>query len=87
MLHPLTEQAIAHMQQAFADLRLTEDFQQHTYQGEEHEAEFSHLTRLVFTFSGRDQGRLRELVDYINLQENWAQSPVALKTPEPESSK
>ncbi|MGH8360837.1 MAG: cytochrome D ubiquinol oxidase subunit II, partial [Pseudomonas sp.] len=35
---------------------------------------FSHLTRLVFNFNGRDQGRLRELVDYINLPENWAQA-------------
>jgi hypothetical protein len=29
---------------------------------------------LVFNFNGRDQGRLRELVDYINLPENWAQA-------------
>jgi hypothetical protein len=28
----------------------------------------------VFNFNGRDQGRLRELVDYINLPENWAQA-------------
>lgn len=74
MHRPLTERALAHMQQAFADLCLTEDFQQHTYQGEEHEAEFSHLTRLSFSFSGRDQGRLRELVDYINLTENQVQT-------------
>ncbi len=38
------------------------------------EPSFSHLTRLVFNFNGRDQGRLRELVDYINLPENWAQA-------------
>lgn len=87
MHHPLTEQAIAHMQEAFADLRLAEDFQQHAYQGEEHEADFSHLTRLVFSFSGRNQGRLRELVDYINLSENWVQPTAKLKTRESESSK
>ncbi|WP_237750713.1 hypothetical protein, partial [Pseudomonas aeruginosa] len=29
------------------------------------------LTRLAFVFNGRDQGRLRELLDYINLPENW----------------
>lgn len=75
MHKPLTEQAIAQMQETFTDLRLSEDFEQHTWKGEEHEAEFSHLTRLVFTFSGRDQGRLRELVDYINTPENWVESP------------
>ncbi|MBC3949720.1 TIGR00730 family Rossman fold protein [Pseudomonas folii] len=86
MHHPLTEQALGHMQEAFADLRLAEDFQQHEYQGEEHEADFSHLTRLVFTFSGRNQGRLRELVDYINLSENWIQPRAELKIRESESS-
>jgi uncharacterized protein (TIGR00730 family) len=74
MHHALSEQAIEHMQEAFADLRLSEHFHQHSYQGEEHdEAQFSHLTRLAFNFSGRDQGRLRELVDYINMPENWTQ--------------
>ena len=73
--HPLSERALAHIQTAFADLRLSDDFQQLAYGGEEHdEAHFSHLTRLVFNFTGRNQGRLRELVDYINLPENWAQA-------------
>jgi uncharacterized protein (TIGR00730 family) len=73
MHHPLNDAAIAHAQQAFADLRLSGDFHQHAYSGEEHdEAQFSHLARLTFTFNARDQGRLRELVDYINLPENWA---------------
>jgi hypothetical protein len=31
------------------------------------------LARLAFAFNARDHGRLRELVDYINLPENWAQ--------------
>ena len=75
MNHPLSERALAHIQTAFADLRLSDDFQQLAYGGEEHdEAHFSHLTRLVFNFTGRNQGRLRELVDYINLPENWAQA-------------
>jgi hypothetical protein len=30
------------------------------------------LSRLAFAFNGRDQGRLRELVDFINRSENWA---------------
>jgi hypothetical protein len=63
------------MQKAFADLCLSDHFHQHAYSGEEHdEPQFSHLARLAFTFNARDHGRLRELVDYINLPENWAQS-------------
>ncbi len=75
MNHPLSDRALAHLQKEFASLRLSEEFQQLAYTGEEHdEPRFSHLTRLVFNFNGRDQGRLRELVDYINLPENWAQA-------------
>ncbi|MGY2289100.1 LOG family protein [Pseudomonas sp. SDO528_S397] len=75
MNHPLNDQALAHIQLAFADLRLSEDFQQLAYSGEsDDEPRFSHLTRLVFNFNGRDQGRLRELVDFINAPENWAKN-------------
>lgn len=71
MHRPLTESALSHVRETFADLCTSEDFHQHRYQGEEHdEPQFSHLTRLAFTFTGRNQGRLRELVDYINLEEN-----------------
>ncbi|POA33022.1 MULTISPECIES: LOG family protein [unclassified Pseudomonas] len=73
MHHKLSDQALEHIQEAFADLCLSDHFHQHTYAGEEHdEAQFSHLVRLSFTFNARDHGRLRELVDYINLPENWA---------------
>jgi len=76
MNHPLNEQALDHMQETFADLRLSDTFHQHMYMGEEHdEPQFSHLARLAFTFNGRDHGRLRELVDYINKPENWAKAP------------
>jgi len=75
MNHPLSDRALAYLQSEFASLRLSGEFQQLAYTGEEHdEPRFSHLTRLVFNFNGRDQGRLRELVDYINLPENWAQA-------------
>ena len=87
MNHPLSEQALAHLQTEFAGLRLSGEFQQLAYTGEEHdEPKFSHLTRLVFNFNGRDQGRLRELVDYINLPENWAHAQGTAQqrvTPEP----
>jgi uncharacterized protein (TIGR00730 family) len=75
MHHPLSERAMEHMQEGFADLRVAESFHQHGYAGDEHdEVQFSHLTRLAFTFTGRNYGRLRELVDYINQQENWAEA-------------
>jgi len=78
MNHALTEQALAHLQVAFADLCLSDHFHQHAYSGEEHdEAQFSHLARLAFTFNARDHGRLRELVDYLNLPENWVTSQPA----------
>lgn len=86
MRHALTEAALAHMQDAFADLRLNDDFHQHVYLGEEHdEAQFSHLTRLAFSFNGRNQGRLRELVNYINQTENWVTESQAttVRTREP----
>lgn len=72
MHHSLSDAALSHMQSAFADLRLNEDFHQHGHQEEYDDAQFSHLTRLAFKFNGRTHGRLRELVDYINLNENWA---------------
>ena len=72
MHHPLNEQALRHVQETFADLCLSGEFHQHAYLGEEHdEAQFSHLTRLAFTFNGRDHGRLRELVDFINVPDHW----------------
>ncbi|WP_407311854.1 LOG family protein [Pseudomonas sp. nanlin1] len=73
MRHPLSEEALAHAADSFADLRLNGDFHQHAYAGTEHDGpEFSELTRLAFAFNGRNQGRLRELVDFINRPENWA---------------
>ncbi|AZC29259.1 TIGR00730 family Rossman fold protein [Pseudomonas chlororaphis] len=73
MNHKLSEPALEQMQTAFADLCLSDRFHQHAYNVEEHnEPEFSHLARLSFTFNARDNGRLRELIDFINLPENWA---------------
>jgi len=78
MQHALNEQAMNHMEDAFADLKLSDHFHQHAYAGEEHDdPQFSHLARLAFTFKGRDQGRLRELVDFINQPKNWAPSSSA----------
>ncbi|WP_313301019.1 LOG family protein [Pseudomonas sp.] len=73
MQHRLSEAALVDIEENFADLRLSGHFQQHADSGAEHETgSYSHLTRLTFAFTGRDQGRLRELIDFINLSENWA---------------
>ena len=73
MNHKLSDQALEHMQEAFADLCLSGHFHQHVYSGEEHDdAQFSHLARLAFAFTARNQGRLRELVDYITCRKTWA---------------
>ena len=73
MHHPLSDAALYDIQEGFADLRLSGKYHQHADSGAEREVgNFSHLTRLSFAFNGRDQGRLRELVDFINLPENWA---------------
>ena len=86
MRHALNEAALAHMHDAFADLRLNDDFHQHVYLGEEHDdVQFSHLTRLAFSYNGRIQGRLRELIDFINRPENWTTESAldAVQTREP----
>ena len=61
------------IQQAFADICLSDGFHQEQYCHFEHDdPKLNHLTCLGFVFSGRNQGRLRELVDFINLPQNWA---------------
>ncbi|HHX7082299.1 TPA: LOG family protein [Pseudomonas aeruginosa] len=70
--HALNEAALAHLHEHFASLCLSGGFQQQAYsEQEQDEPEFRNLTHLAFVFNGRDQGRLRELLDYINLPENW----------------
>lgn len=70
--HPLSDAALLDVQEGFADL-CSGSFHQHRYTGlEQDEAQFSHLHRLAFASTGRSQGRLRELIDFINLPENWA---------------
>lgn len=72
MNHELTEQALAHMNEAFADLCLRDGFgQQPCCEMELDEPELQPLPRLSFVFNGRDHGRLRELTDFINAIENW----------------
>ena len=87
MHHALSEQALNALQDRFADLRLSGDFQQYGHQDEYDDAQFSHLTRLAFAFNGRNHGRLRELVDFINLKENWVGPAHSQRAHEPEPVK
>ena len=68
MKRPVSALALKHIQHEFADICLSDSFHQQL----DDEPAFEHLTRLSFAFSGRNQGRLRELVDFINLPQNWA---------------
>ena len=70
MKHPVSASALTHIQHEFADICLNDGF----HQQEDDESMFSHLSRLSFTFSGRNQGRLRELINFINVPQNWAQA-------------
>ena len=84
MNHSLNEHAMEQIQKDFADLCLSGYFYQGACSEQEHdEPQFSHLTRLSFTFTARDQGRLRELVDFINRTENWSKT----KVPAPEHAR
>lgn len=75
MNHPLNADALKTLDKEFADLCLSGGYQQQDYcEAESDEPEFCELTRLAFHFNARDHGRLRELVDFINLPQNWAQN-------------
>lgn len=75
MNHPLNETALLTLDKEFRDLCVTGGFhQQPVCESESDEPEFCHLIRLAFVFNARDHGRLRELMDFINLPQNWAQN-------------
>ncbi len=88
MNYNLNEQALEQMQVEFSDLCLSGQFQQHAYSAEEQDdAQFSHLARLSFAFKARDNGRLRELIDFINLPHNWSRQQSRTTQRERETSK
>lgn len=73
--HPLNAAAMATLDKEFADLCLSGGFQQQPCcEAETDEPELREMTRLAFRFNARDHGRLRELVDFINLPQNWQQN-------------
>ncbi|MHA6494352.1 LOG family protein [Pseudomonas borbori] len=73
MNRPLNDAALQTLDREFADLCLSGNYQQQAAsEAENDEPEFHDMTRLVFHFNARDHGRLRELVDFINVPQNWA---------------
>lgn len=73
--HRLSDEAMDRLHEAFTGLCLRGGFQQQACcDAEQDEPEFVLLTRLAFAFNGRDHGRLRELLDFINDPQNWAQA-------------
>ncbi|MDY0249191.1 MAG: LOG family protein [Pseudomonas sp.] len=70
--HPLNDQALETLHKEFLDLCVSGGFVQVPYCAARHnEPEFCNQHRLEFVFNRRDHGRLRELVDFINLPQNW----------------
>lgn len=71
--HALNTSALETINRDFSDLCLSGQFTQRpSCEAEQDEPEFCALPRLAFHFNGRDHGRLRELIDFINLKQNWA---------------
>ncbi|WP_010490434.1 LOG family protein [Pseudomonas sp. S9] len=70
--HSLNAQALTAIRSTFADICKADDFQLQDKAKEGQDTpELAHLPRLTFSFNGRNHGRLRELLDFINLRENW----------------
>lgn len=75
MRRPLTDQALADMQQHYGRICKEPGFAQTAPSASEaDEPELSELVRLSFVFNGRDHGQLRGLIDLINRPESQ-QSP------------
>ncbi|AYC32113.1 LOG family protein [Pseudomonas cavernae] len=71
--HALNEATLRQLDEDFADLCKTGGFhQQASGEAERDEPELSQLPRLAFIFNGRDHGRLRELLNFINQPQAWA---------------
>ncbi len=72
MNYPLNENAMDILHKEFIDICASGGYEQVDYCPEKHnEPEFCHQFRLEFNFNDRDHGRLREMVDFINLPQNW----------------
>lgn len=72
MNHPLNVSAMDTLHKEFMDICENGGYEQVAYCPELHnEPEFCNQFRLEFAFNNHHYGRLRELVDFINLPQNW----------------
>ncbi|SDH76021.1 hypothetical protein SAMN05216588_10790 [Pseudomonas flavescens] len=72
MHHPLTDRALEQLNLHFSDLCKNGDIQQQLSGNMETDGpQLRDKPRLTFAFSGRNAGRLRELLDVINQPGNW----------------
>lgn len=71
MNYPLTQEAMEQINQDYTDLCLDGQFTQQAYEEAFNEPEFKKLNYLLFRFTGKQYGRLRELVDFINDSQHW----------------
>lgn len=72
MNRPLNANAIEILHKEFLDLCVSGGYAQVPYCAKTHnEPEFCNQIRLEFVFNNRDFGRLREIIDFINLPQNW----------------
>ena len=72
MNRPLSEDAMETLHKEFLDLCESGNYVQVPYCPKTHnEPEFCNQFRLEFIFNNRDHGRLREMIDFINLPQNW----------------
>ncbi|PTQ71523.1 LOG family protein [Pseudomonas sp. GV071] len=76
--HALNAEAMAQLPELFSDLCKSGGFvqQQGPFDSEGDEPDLASLSRLAFTFRGREYGRLRELYDFLNAPQNWATPPL-----------
>ena len=66
--HPLTDIQLQHVNEEFCDLIVDGAITQcGPFPEEVDEPELASLTRLVFRYTRRDAGRLRQLIDYLNV--------------------
>ncbi len=75
MNHHLSDAALNQLNTHFTDLCLNGHFEQQML-GEQglNEPDLPPLPHLLFMFNGRDHGRLRQLIDFINTTQHWAES-------------
>jgi hypothetical protein len=70
---PLPEPALAALNQQFADIVVSGTIRQGSaLPGESNEPELAGLPRLILHFDRRCMGRLRQLIDFVNLQVDLA---------------